>query len=98
MPDPEEILANPSTVNLTLDRDDRSYVILSSLAATACIDHPNKKARWLAAWDVMAIAYKIGRQDSATIAASTLMKGKPAGVGYPKQALVFSSILKDIGL
>lgn len=97
LPDPEEILANPGSFKIP-DRDDRLYVILSTLAATANMDHPRKKERWMAAWVVMDAAAKASRTDIAVISASTLMKGKPAGVGYPKQALVFSSILNDIGL
>jgi hypothetical protein len=77
LPDPEEILANPSKFRLP-DRGDRQFAVLSALAAA--VEANCTKERWEAAFEIVQKAVSQGSADVAAVAARALAKNVPPGV------------------
>lgn len=97
LPDPREVLNDPTAYDFTDERLDRTFVLLSSVAALASQD--GTKESWLAAWAVLGEAAKAKRTDLAAGAARALASQKKAGWMPPKSAIVeFIPMLKKAGL
>jgi hypothetical protein len=87
LPDPEELLANPSSFRLP-ERGDVAYAVLSAVA-TAVVSRCTTE-RWLAAWEVLGAAAEKGAKDIAAAAArqlARLRREKPE-LGLPMPAQV----------
>lgn len=94
LPDPEEVLANPKSFKLP-KRGDQQYAVLSAIAH-ATISNLNPK-RYIAAWEVMAIAAEEGAVDVACGAAKSLADAFVNDQSLPipeKQVLPFKDLLK----
>jgi hypothetical protein len=77
LPDPEEILANPSKFRLP-ERGDRQFAVLSALAAA--VNANCTKERWEAAFEIVQKAVSQGSADVAAVAARSLAQNVPPGV------------------
>lgn len=96
LPDPEEVLRNPETCRLPLDRGDKAHVILAGVVHAAT--KTESVDRWNRAWKVLARAAKERSADVAGHAAKTLVKHIPAGADAPPEAAAFAPILRAAGL
>ena len=94
LPDPEAVLADPSSFVLP-ERGDRAYAVLAAVAAAVSAN--STPDRWLAGWKVMARA---GERvpDVAAMAARVLARCRPAGATPPPEVKAFLPLLKDAGL
>ncbi|WP_225624355.1 hypothetical protein [Thermoanaerobacterium thermosaccharolyticum] len=96
LPDPEELLKNPSSFKLPT-RGDKAYAVLSSVA-TAATENLTKE-RWIAAWDIFASAAKQGGKDVAAASVKTLAQARKNNLPLPtKQIQEFIPLLKESGL
>lgn len=96
LPDPEELLKNPSSFKLPT-RGDKAYAVLSSVA-TAAVENLTKE-RWMAAWDIFASAAKQGGKDVAAASVRTLAQARKSNLPLPiKQIQEFIPLLKESGL
>ncbi len=96
LPDPEEVLANPSGLQLP-DRGDQAFAILTAVIAAA-IDRLTEE-RWTAAWSVLAKAVEQGKKDVAAVAAKKLAQAKKPEFSLPQQELrEFIPLLQKGGL
>lgn len=95
LPDPAEVLANPSIFKLP-ERDDQIFAALSSVVAWATANLTKKM--WNAGWEVLAIAADGGAADLAAIPAKTLALARPDGYKVPKQIKAFIPVLQLAGL
>jgi len=97
LPNPREVMADPSIYDFTDPRLDRTFVLLTSVGAVAASD--STKDTWLAAWDVLGAAAQAGRVDLAAGTARTLMAQRNKGWMPPKAALKeFVPMLTKAGL
>jgi hypothetical protein len=71
LPDPEELLADPSSFRLP-ERGDIAYAVLSAVA-TAVVSRCTAE-RWAAAWEIMGRAAEQGAKDIAAAAARQLAR------------------------
>ena len=94
LPDPEAILAAPSTFELP-ERGDRAYAALTSVAAAVASNATLE--RWAAGWEVLGRAGE-SAPDVAALAARVLVRCRPEGAPTPPQAAVFLPLLRDAGL
>ena len=94
LPDPEAVLANPSSFVLP-ERGDRAYAALSSVAA-AVMAEPTV-ARWQAGWKVLGSAGERA-PDVAAVAARLLARCRPAGAAAPPEIKAFLPLLRDAGM
>lgn len=94
LPNPEVLLADPSSFKLP-ERGDRAYAALTSVAA-AVAANPTIE-RWGAGWQVLGIA---GERvpDVAALAARILVQCRPDGAPAPPEAARFLPLLRDAGL
>ena len=94
LPDPEAVLAEPTTFDLPI-RGDRAYAVLTSVAAVVAADPTID--RWAAGWQVMGRA---GEQapDVAAVAARILVGCRPEGAPTPPEAALFLPLLREAGL
>jgi len=94
LPDPEAVLADPSSFALP-ERGDRAYAVLSSVAAAVAANATPE--RWLAGWRVLA---KAGERapDVAAVAARVLAACRPGGVPAPPEVALFVPLLKEAKL
>lgn len=69
LPDPETLLADPSAVDLP-ERGDLRQAVLD--AVVAAVRRRPDKARWDAAWAVLAVAVQTGPPDLVVVPATTL--------------------------
>ena len=90
LPDPEALLADPSSLILP-ERSDQQFVCLESVAAAVLGD--NSARRWKAAFEVCIRAAELGAPDIAAHAARTLVGCRPSGVRLPEGFEVFNDIL-----
>ena len=96
LPDPEEVLANPSGLQLP-DRGDQAFAILTAVIASA-IDRLTEE-RWAAAWSVLAKAVEQGKKDIAAVAAKRLAQAKKPEFPLPQKELrEFIPLLQKGGL
>jgi hypothetical protein len=94
LPDPEMLLADPSSF-VPPERGDRAYAALASVAA-AVAAHPTPE-RWIAAWQIFG---QCGERapDVAATAARALARARPPGAPVPKEVHAFAPLLRDAGL
>mgnify|MGYP001192695512 CR=1 FL=1 len=95
LPDPEELLADPSSVRA----DVRSDILLASLGGVVgAVAMQSSAERWEAAWEVLAVVCDAGRADIATLAAEDLLELREPGWSPPAAALAFVEILREAAL
>jgi hypothetical protein len=94
LPDPEDVLRNPSAFVIP-DRGDRAYAALSAIAA-AVAGNPTEQ-RWLAAWKVLGRSAGKGA-DVTALAARVLAQCRPDGVPAPAELRLFAPVLRQAGL
>lgn len=94
LPDPEAVLADPSSFVLP-ERGDRAYAALSSVAA-AVVAEPTIE-RWLAGWKVLGSAGERA-PDVAAVAARLLARCRPPGATAPPEIKAFLPLLRDAGM
>jgi hypothetical protein len=94
LPDPEAVLADPSSL-VVPDRPDRAYALLAAIAAAVVAN--NSPERWVAGWKVLA---RVGETapDVAAVAARMLAKHKPPDAQVPPEVKLFIPMLRDAGL
>ncbi|UWG95823.1 AAA family ATPase [Dehalobacter sp. DCM] len=96
LPDPEEILANPSQLQLP-ERGDVALAILSAVIAAAVVKLTEE--RWSAAWCVLAQAAEQGKKDIAASAAKKLAAARKPELPLPIRELqAFVPLLQKGGL
>lgn len=94
LPDPEAVLADPSSFVLP-ERGDRAYAALSAVAAAVAGNATPE--RWLAGWKVLAVAGERA-PDVAALAARVLARCRPDGVAAPPEVRAFLPLLREAGL
>lgn len=94
LPDPEAVLANPSTFTLP-PRGDRAYAALCAVAS-AVAARPTVE-RWLAGWQVVGTAGEKA-PDVAAMAARVLARCRPPGAPPPSEIKAFLPLLREAGL
>jgi hypothetical protein len=94
LPDPEAVLADPSSFVLP-ERGDRAYAALSSIAAAVVAD--TTVERWMAGWKVLGAAGERA-PDVAAVAARLLARCRPAGAAAPPEIKAFLPLLRDAGM
>ncbi len=94
LPDPEAVLADPSSFELP-ERGDRAYAALSSIAAAVVADLTVE--RWRAGWQVLGRAGERA-PDVAAVAARLLARNRPAGAAAPPEIKAFLPLLRDAGM
>lgn len=91
LPDPEALLADPSS----LDASVRVDVLLAALAGVAAAVAADCTAeRWSAAWEVIAAACDAGRGDVAAVSATGLLELRQPGWPAPRAAAALAPILR----
>lgn len=96
LPDPEAVLANPSSLKLP-DRGDRAYAVLTSVVSVV-LAKPSAP-RWYAAWEVLEKAVEARRLDVAGGSARLLARNRPKDAMRPPPAMkAFEPMLKAMGL
>jgi hypothetical protein len=95
LPDPEEVLADPSSFRLP-ERGDRAYAALASIAAAvAAAPTPD---RWIAGWQVLGRCADTAADVAAT-AAMVLAKCRPPELTeMPPEIKMFLPLIKHAGL
>lgn len=94
LPNPEEILKDPTNFFLP-PRADRAYAVLASVA-TAVASNPTP-SRWKAGWQILAKAGD-SAPDVAAMAARILARCRPPGAIPPSEVKAFIPLLKQAGL
>lgn len=93
LPDPEALLADPSSLELP-QRTDQQFACLESVAAAVLANNTAK--RWKAAFEVCIRAAELGTPDIAAHAARTLVSCRPSGTRLPAGFEVFNDILAAV--
>lgn len=75
LPNPEELLKNPSSLKVYPDRDDLNFAVFTNVAATAV--GKGDYDSWMAAWEVLGEAANQGKLDIAASASRTLGNHRP---------------------
>ncbi|MCC6438079.1 MAG: ATP-binding protein [Acidimicrobiales bacterium] len=94
LPDPEAVLADPSSFVLP-ERGDRAYAALSSVAAAVLAELTVE--RWYAGWKVLGVAGERA-PDVAAVAARLLARNRPPGASAPPESKAFLPLLRDAGM
>ena len=95
LPDPEELLADPSSVRA----DVRSDLLLAGLGGVVgAVAMRPTEARWEAAWEVLAAVCEANRADIAALAADELLALREPDWAPPASALAFVDILREAAL
>ena len=101
LPDPREVIADPSIMNWN-DRPDRIFAVATSLIAyfsAAHIDDRKAKADlWLRIWKAVGYAAENGPPDILALAAKQLLSLRDKSWVFPAEAKVFLEVLRDAGL
>jgi hypothetical protein len=96
LPDPEEVLADPSRFRLP-ERGDRQFAVLSAIAGVVAAN-PTKQ-RWEAAFAIVEQAVDRGAPDIAAVAARTLAAHMPDGVeGLPPGVTALAPVMAKAGI
>ena len=96
LPDPEEVLADPTRFRLP-DRGDRQFAVLSALAAA--VKANCTKERWEAAFVIVQQAVSRGSADVAAVAARSLAQNVPPGVdALPPAIASLAPVLDKAGI
>jgi hypothetical protein len=98
LPDPEKVLADPSSAGFATMRADRVHVTLQSVLATVIGD--SSPERWTAAMAVCVAAASEAGVDSAVPVVRALLRGtaRPPGADLPTGMAVFAAPLALAGL
>lgn len=94
LPDPEVVLADPSSLLLP-ERGDRAYAALSSVAAA--VSQAPTVERWLRGWEVFGKAAE-SALDVAAAASRALVRCRPPGAPVPPEVSLFMPLLRDAGV
>lgn len=95
LPDPEALLADPSSVQA----DARSDLLLAGIGGVVgAVAMQPSEARWGAAWEVLAVLCEANRADIAALAADELLALREPDWAPPAAALAFVDILRDAAL
>jgi hypothetical protein len=94
LPDPEELLSDPTGFRLP-DRGDRAVAVLSSVAA-AVVERTTPE-RWKAAWRIVEQVVKT-HPDVAATAARALAQCRPKGIDAPASVVCLAPVLAQAGL
>ena len=94
LPDPEAVLADPSSFRLP-KRADRAYAAVAAVAAV--VEADPTADRWRAGWQVLGVAAN-SAPDVAAVAARVLARCRPDGVPLPAEVRLFAPVLRDAGL
>ncbi len=96
LPDPEAVLADPTSLVLP-PRPDRAYAVLSSIVAAVLND--NTTTRWEAAWRALGTTGSGPHADLAVTAVRSLIEHRPKGAVPPRDVLVaIAPLLRASGL
>ena len=96
LPDPEAVLADPSSL-VVPDRGDRAHATFSSIVAAVVAD-PGA-GRWEAAWEAMAVGLDSDHPDLVVTPMRTLIANRPEGATPPARALqTLAPLLRSAGL
>ncbi len=96
LPDPEAVLADPSSFRLP-ERGDRAYAALA--AVTSAVAANPTPERWVAGWQVLGLAADAAALDVAAVAARVLATCRPHGLTeMPPEIKRFLPVLRDAGL
>lgn len=97
LPDPGTVLADPATVDWRSERTDRSFAILSAVAAHVVAD--GSVAAWQAGCDVLGAVAAAGAADVGAVALRSLLAARPDGARLPASlAKGFAKVLRDAGM
>lgn len=101
LPDPLGVLNNPSSVDWN-GRPDRVFAITASLisyfSSRKQNDKEDRKELWEQTWDTLEFAAKNGPADIIALSAKQLIELRDPSWGFPSQAKIFLSVLRDAGL
>jgi len=97
LPDPHDLLANPSLFEVPA-KGDVTFAILSSVVTAATADLTKKN--WDAAWKILGMAAEAQKADIAAIPAKNLAKARKESdnLDVPKDVKAFVPVLKKAGL
>lgn len=96
LPDPEVVLADPSSL-VVPERGDRAYATFASIVA-AVIAEPSPQ-RWEAAWQCMAVGLDSEHPDLVVSPLRSLVAHRPEGAKPPVEALkTLAPLLRTAGL
>jgi len=96
LPDPEEVLANPTTFPIP-ERNDQILAVCNAVVARVLSNNTAK--RWNAGWQVLARIEDSGRGGIAAVGAPNLARNWPKDArGFPPAAKEFMPLLKQAGL
>ena len=96
LPDPEEILRNPSGFRVP-ERGDQAFATLTAVVSAAVRNLT--KDRWSAAWTVLSLAADQGAKDIAAASAKALAAARKPGLPLPlKELQGFIPLLQKGGL
>ena len=96
LPDPEFLLKNPDKFEIPKKRGDITFAVLSSLHTA--ISTKNDAARYAAIWKILGMVSKAGLTDIAICWAKPLASMMPKGAVPPKEALEFTTIMKEANI
>lgn len=94
LPDPKELLKDPTKLRIDPKRNDKNYAILASVAAEAIADSDPKQ--WVQGWKVLGRASDLGVMDVAAAVARTLARNQPKGTTPPPEVAKFAGLLKAV--
>ena len=94
LPDPEALLADPTSV-VVPERGDRVHALCSGVTA-AVLGRPDA-GRWAAAWEVLAAVAEAGFADVGATSAMLLARARPEGATAPPAAARFAPVLAAAG-
>lgn len=97
LPDPEDVLADPDSVQWKTERPDKVWAILSGVIAH-CTAGKVTKEGWRKAWLPLVSAAKAGAVDSAAAASRPLILARPDGASPPAAAKAFIEYMREAGL
>jgi hypothetical protein len=96
LPDPEELIANPSAYRHP-NRGDQAYAVLSAIVQAVLADLT--EVRWSNAWKILADAAGKGSPDVAAAPARNLARAYEPSLCIPeKEVSIFVPLLKAAGL
>lgn len=98
LPDPEDVIAFPQSVDWANIRPDRAYVVLQSVLAA--ISNKNDANRWTNAMTACFLAAEgVGKDEPTPIVKALLRDGRrPPGAELPAGITIFAPVLRDAGL
>lgn len=96
LPDPEDVLAQGVKFKFDNRRDDRNMVIMQTMAAAACREHPNRNKRWETAREI--VEHNSKKKDVIVDTITHLMHKKPANVNLGNASKIWFEVNKELGI